>query len=159
MVRVHLLGNLGREVQIVETKNGNKFAKLVVASNDRFAGVDKTQWFEVMWFNYSDKMINTFKKGTSLWIEGGLDTYIETGNDGATYLRRNIVADFVTFGSNGRKENEEGTTQTPTEQPAPKKAATQTPPSDEEISVVPTSKAKKAQTEEVFIPSDNDLPF
>jgi len=148
---------MGRDAAVRETKNGNKFVSLTVGVNGRVNGIDKSSWYDIMWFNYSENMVQHLKKGSSVIVTGELDADIEVGSDGVARCRRNVMADSVTFNSTNKQQQDGDATQA-----ASKKTTTPTtkkntpePPSDEEISVVSKPATKKIEVES----DDSELPF
>ncbi len=72
-----LLGNLGADPEIKITTTESKFARLNLATNERFKNKDgelqeKTQWHNVVVFDpmIADTVEKYCKKGQTLYIEG-----------------------------------------------------------------------------------------
>jgi len=157
MVRVEIIGNLGRDCSIHEGKNGGKFVSMAVAAREFVNGEEKTQWFDCVWFNYNDKMVQYLKKGSGVYLSGSLDCVNEIGNDGATYLRRKVTVDYVTFNSTGKSQDENGGNTTTSAQ-ATAKVPSMTAGKKEVVPEVPTvaPEATVFQPEPV---NNGDLPF
>ena len=160
MTEVIIQGFLGRDAAVRETEKGGKFLSFTVCSNDFVAGKQKEQWFDCIWFDHNDKMVEYLKKGSCVNVIGTLDADIEKGEDGKSYIRRRVTVHFVTFASSNKSKDE---TQKKTVEEAEQtvKATKQTvktvktPPVDEEISVGAT-KSKKFSAEQ---DDASDLPF
>jgi single-stranded DNA-binding protein len=160
MTEVIIQGFLGRDAAVRETEKGGKFLSFTVCSNDFVAGKQKEQWFDCIWFDHNDKMVEYLKKGSCVNVVGTLDADIEKGDDGKSYIRRRVTVHFVTFASSSKAKEEvqQENTAEPVKETAPKEAvkATKTPPADDEITVG-VNKTKKFSAEEQ---NDNsDLPF
>jgi single-strand DNA-binding protein len=99
MQKITLIGRLGRDAAVRETQNGRKLIGFTMAVNGRVNGVDKTSWYDVSTFNYEryQNMAKYLTKGSSVTVVGDLDADIETGSDGVTRCRRNVLADSIDF--------------------------------------------------------------
>ena len=96
-------GRLGKDAEVRES-NGSKFLSLTVAENQFVDKEKKTFWYDVICFNYNEKLVQYYKKGSVLFITGNLTTDVETGKDGVTRCRRKIVADALDFLSGGKSD-------------------------------------------------------
>ena len=160
MTEVIIQGFLGRDAAVRETEKGGKFLSFTVCSNDFVAGKQKEQWFDCIWFDHNDKMVEYLKKGSCVNVVGTLDADIEKGDDGKSYIRRRVTVHFVTFASSSKTKDEaqqENTAEPETETVSKQTVkTTKTPPADDEITVG-VNKTKKFSVEEQ---NDNsDLPF
>jgi single-stranded DNA-binding protein len=160
MTEVIIQGFLGRDAAVRETEKGGKFLSFTVCSNDFVAGKQKEQWFDCIWFDHNDKMVEYLKKGSCVNVVGGLDADIEKGDDGKSYIRRRVTVHFVTFAASSKaKEDAQQSAATEPEQEVQvtkqTSKATKTPPADEEITVG-VAKTKKFSAEE---DNNSDLPF
>ena len=96
-----LLGNLGADPEIKETTGGSKFARLNLATNERFKTKDgeqqeKTQWHNVVVFDplVADTVEKYCKKGQTLYLEGQIETR-KYEQDGVTkYTTEIVIAKF-----------------------------------------------------------------
>ena len=158
MTLITIQGNLGRDSVERDTEKGGKFLSFTVCSNDFIGGKQKEQWFDCTWFNYNANMVQYLKKGSNVIVSGSLDADLEVGADGNTYIRRRVNVHYVTFASNGKKDENSQTPQNVGQTEQVKKATTTsavTPPSDEEVSVgnLPNKKVVKENV------NNSDLPF
>ncbi len=159
MVEVLIQGHLGKDAQERETQRGSKFAVLSVGSSDFIGGEQKTQWFDCLWFDYNQKMLEHMKKGSGVNIVGALDACLETGQNGATYIRRRVYVHNVTFNSNGTrsKQDESGTNVSVGVRSAETNVntnASSVPPKDVEV-----AQAKPVQKFSAVADEESDLPF
>ena len=96
-----LLGNLDADPEIKITSTESKFARLNLATNERFKNKDgetteKTQWHNVVVFDpmVADTVEKYCKKGQTLYIEGQIETR-KYEQDGVTkYTTEIVVAKF-----------------------------------------------------------------
>lgn len=88
--KVILVGNLGRDPEIRTMPNGDRVANLSVATSeswrDKSSGErkEKTEWHRVSIFNDNIVKVaeNYLKKGSTVYIEGQLETRKWTDKDG-----------------------------------------------------------------------------
>lgn len=157
MQKAIITGRLGRDAAIRETQNGTKVISFTVAVNSRVRNVEKTSWYDVSAFNYEryKNMVNYLTKGSGVRVIGDLDADLETGSDGVTRCRRNIIADSIEFDGSGTSS---GSTESNTTKAASEKQA---PAEPEEEDMPRTKTSKKVKTEPEPAPKDNedDLPF
>ena len=167
MTEVFIQGFLGRDCTIQEGSNGTKFLSIAVGSSDFVKGTQKTQWFDCVWFGYNEKMVEYLKKGANVIAVGQLDVEMETGKDGATYIRRRVNVHSLSFvHTSNKQQGEDGETKQVQTAPQQTTKTVPTPPSDDEINV--TSGKKPVATKTGPIPAstkpepignDSDLPF
>jgi single-strand DNA-binding protein len=76
--KVQLIGNVGQTPEIISFDNGNKLAKLTVATNERFKDAKgelqtNTQWHNLVAWGKTAEIIESYlKKGQEVAIEGKL---------------------------------------------------------------------------------------
>ena len=99
--KITLIGRLGRDIKAMESKNGTKYWKFSVATNEWISskGEEETTWHNITSFNdYVGKQLEEkSKKGNLLYIEGKqvYSTYVN--KDGQELTVGNVVMDR--FGS------------------------------------------------------------
>lgn len=80
--RVTLMGHLGKDAEVVQSKTGKNFLKLSVATNEKRGTETQTDWHSVALFGeVGNRLANVLKKGDQVFLEGTLK-YSQTG-DGA----------------------------------------------------------------------------
>lgn len=97
--KVILVGNLGRDPEIRSMPNGDRIANLSIATSeqwrDKSSGErkEKTEWHRVVVFNDNIvKVVENFvKKGSTVYIEGALQTRKWTDKDGVEKYSTEIV--------------------------------------------------------------------
>ena len=111
-----IVGHLGRDPTIRETKDGKKIASFSVATSkswtDKATGEKKssTDWHNVVVFNDGlAKVVEQYlKKGAPVYIEGEMKTRKYKGNDGIEKYTTEVVlqgfgGDLQMLGSSGNK--------------------------------------------------------
>jgi single-strand DNA-binding protein len=79
--KVMLIGRLGADPEIKQTKKGESFANLSMATNKKYKDkegqwVEKTTWHKIVVWDprLADNMQKYAKTGTQLYVEGELET-------------------------------------------------------------------------------------
>lgn len=78
--KVQLIGNLGQAPEIITFENGNKLAKVSLATNENYKNakgekVKETQWHSIIaWGKQADIFEKYIKKGQEIAVEGKLIT-------------------------------------------------------------------------------------
>jgi len=107
--KVQLIGNLGLAPEIVSFENGNKLAKIRLATNDFYKNaqgekVQETQWHSLTaWGKQADVFEKYIKKGQEIAIEGKLVTRSYETKEGEKRFRTEVVVSEVLM--LGSKEN------------------------------------------------------
>lgn len=76
--KVQLIGNLGKDPEVINLEGGNKLAKFSVATNESYKNakgekVTDTQWHNVVAWGKTAEIAETYlKKGNEVAIEGKL---------------------------------------------------------------------------------------
>lgn len=97
--KVILVGNLGRDPEIRSMPNGDRIANLSIATSetwrDKSSGErkEKTEWHRVVIFNDNIVKVveNYVKKGSTVYIEGALQTRKWTDQQGVEKYSTEIV--------------------------------------------------------------------
>jgi single-strand DNA-binding protein len=120
--KVIIVGNLGRDPEIRYMPSGDAVAVIAVAteyrSKDRTTGEQKkqTEWHRIVFFGQLAEIVGQYlKKGSSVYVEGHLQTRKYTDKDGVErYLTDIIAEEMKMLGSPGgghQKAHEEGPTE------------------------------------------------
>lgn len=118
--KVILIGNLGRDPEIRTTQYGDRVANLSIATsetwNDKSTGErrERTEWHRVVIFN--ERLVDVadryLKKGTSVYIEGQLQTRKWTDQSGEDRYSTEVVLQRyrgeLTILGNGRRDEDDG---------------------------------------------------
>jgi single-strand DNA-binding protein len=114
--KVQLIGFLGLTPEIISFENGNKLAKLRLATNDNYTNnkgekVTETQWHSlVAWGKQADIIEKFISKGQEIAIEGKLATRsYETKEGEKRYRTEVVVTEILMLGSKESNTEEDGT--------------------------------------------------
>jgi len=107
MNSISIIGNLTRDVELAETKNGTKVAKFDVAVSRKFDR-EKTDFFKIVaWKELAELCDKYLSKGKKVYINGRLEPR-EYEKDGVKKTIVEIVAnevEFLTPKSSGEHES------------------------------------------------------
>jgi single-strand DNA-binding protein len=102
--RVHLIGNLGMDPEVVSFENGRKLAKFSLATNESYRNgegkkVEDTQWHNIVaWGSLAGVAEKYLKKGNEVALEGKLTYRTYEDKKGNTkYMTEIIASDFLMF--------------------------------------------------------------
>lgn len=111
--KVMVLGNMGRDPEIRYTQGGDAIANLSIATSEKWKDKsgeqhERTEWSRVVLFGRQAEVAGEYlKKGSTVWIEGRLQTRKYTDKDGVERYTTEIVADRMQM-IGSRREREEG---------------------------------------------------
>jgi single-strand DNA-binding protein len=98
--RAIIVGNLGRDPEVRYMPNGDAIANIAVAtshkSKDRNTGEQRetTEWHRIAFFGRMAELVGQYlKKGSSVYVEGRLQTRKYTDKDGIERYQTEIVAE------------------------------------------------------------------
>jgi single-strand DNA-binding protein len=98
--KVILVGNLGRDPEIRYMPSGDAIANIAIATSyktkDRNSGEQKelTEWHRISFFGRLAEIVGQYlKKGSSVYIEGRLQTRKYTDKDGIERYSTDIIAE------------------------------------------------------------------
>ena len=98
--KVIIVGNLGRDPEIRYMPSGDAIANIAVAtsykSKDRNTGEQKeqTEWHRISFFGRLAEIVGQYlKKGSSIYVEGRLQTRKYTDKDGVEKYATDIIAE------------------------------------------------------------------
>lgn len=153
--KVIIVGNLGRDPELRHMPSGDAIANIAVAtsykSKDRSTGEQKetTEWHRISFFGRLAEIVGEYmKKGSSIYVEGRLQTRKYTDKDGVEKYATDIIAESMQMLGSGNSSQDQDDAQ-----PALAAAAPEAPSSK--------SRAGKGRAKPVapaIIP-DSDVPF
>ena len=107
--RVILLGNIGKDPEVRETKSG-KVVNLVLATSERYTDKsgqkqENTEWHNLVVFGkLADVVTKYVKKGDKLYVEGSITTRKWEDKEGNTRYNTDIkVRDLTMLGGTEKK--------------------------------------------------------
>lgn len=99
---VQLIGRLGNDVEVMETGNGNKYARLRIATNEHYYDkkgekVENTTWHNcVAWGKNAENLGQYAEKGKQLVVQGKLTNRNYEDKNGETkYVTEIQVNEFL----------------------------------------------------------------
>lgn len=110
MNKVFLSGNLTRDPEMKYTQNGKAMARMGIAVNRRVKNAETGQ-YDVDFFNLTawEKTAEFcgryLKKGSRVLVEGRIQTYNYTGQDGVNRSGVDIQVENIEFGSTKRDDS------------------------------------------------------
>jgi len=109
--KVILVGRLGAEPELKQTKKGDTFANMSIATNKKIKDEEKTTWHKVVVFDprLAEMVGKYVKSGTQIYLEGEIETrtYEDSGGQ-KRYVTEIIVPRFsgVIRMLSSKKDNE-----------------------------------------------------
>ncbi len=113
--KIILLGRLGADPIVRETKTGQSVTHFPLATSRRVASqadasgetaerVEETQWHRVVvWGKQGQACAQYLKKGQSVLVEGSMRSHKYEGKDGKERISLEVYAENVSFLPSGRK--------------------------------------------------------
>lgn len=107
--KVILLGNIGKDPEVRETKAGN-VANMVMATSERYTDKsgqkqEKTEWHNLVVFGkLADIVAKYVKKGDKLYVEGSITTRKWEDKEGNTRYNTEIKVRDLTMLGGGEKK-------------------------------------------------------
>lgn len=161
--KVIIVGNLGRDPEIRYMPSGDAIANIAVAtsykSKDRQTGEQKelTEWHRISFFGRLAEIVGQYlKKGSSVYVEGRLQTRKYTDKDGIERYATDIIAENMQMlggrqgmgGDSGMGGGMDDGGYEPQQRPAPRQA----PPA-------PAARPQPQRPAPNFSDMDDDIPF
>ena len=107
--KVQLLGNIGKDPEVRETKSG-KVVNLVLATSERYTDKsgqkqENTEWHNLVVFGkLADVVTKYVKKGDKLYVEGSITTRKWEDKEGNTRYNTDIKVRDLTMLGGGEKK-------------------------------------------------------
>ena len=151
--RVILIGNMTRDPEVRSLPSGQPVASFGLATNRMWKGKDgsqqkHTEFHNIVMFGRLAEIVQQYlKKGSSIMVEGRIQTRSWQGQDGTKKYKTEIVAENMQMGPKSNKLETENQTQNP----------------ENEFSKLDKSLGKQNEVPTVEYPEDeinpNDIPF
>jgi single-strand DNA-binding protein len=159
--KVIILGNLGRDPEIRYMPSGDAIANIAVAtsfkSRDKTSGEQKetTEWHRITFFGKLAEIVGQYlKKGSSVYVEGRLQTRKYTDKDGVEKYATDIIAENMQM-LGGRQG--QGGGDTPMDDGY---GSTSAPPPQRQQAAAPAPRpAPRPAPAPNFSDMDDDIPF
>ena len=161
--KVIIVGNLGRDPEMRYMPSGDAIANIAVAtsykSKDRNTGEQKelTEWHRISFFGKMAEIVGQYlKKGSSIYVEGRLQTRKYTDKDGVEKYATDIVAENMQMlggrqGMGGDSQGDDSAGSYDNSRPA------QSAPAPRQQPAAPARPAPKPAPN--FSDMDDDIPF
>jgi single-strand DNA-binding protein len=161
--KVIIVGNLGRDPEIRYMPSGDAIANIAVAtsykSKDRNTGEQKeqTEWHRISFFGRLAEIVGQYlKKGSSVYVEGRLQTRKYTDKDGVEKYATDIIAENMQMlggrqGMGGDAGMDDGGSYESSAPSRPQQAPRQAPPA-------PAARPAPKPASN-FSDMDDDIPF
>ena len=105
--KVQLIGNLGKNPEIITLDSGKKLAKFSIATNESYKNaqgekVQNTEWHNVIAWNKTADIIEKYlEKGSEIAIEGKLASRSYDDKDGnKRYITEVVCLELLMLGGN-----------------------------------------------------------
>lgn len=99
-----LLGNVGRDPDIRESRNGDPIATFSLATQRGFKKDAETDWHRCTAFGKTAEVVRDYvRKGSKLYLEGRLE-YSTYEKDGQTHYGTSIIVNHLVMLGGGRDE-------------------------------------------------------
>lgn len=101
--KVILVGNLGKDPEIKVTANSQHVASFSLATAEKFTDKngekhEKTEWHNVvLWGKLAELAGQYLKKGSSVYLEGRIETRSWDDKDGVKKYRTEIIGNSIQF--------------------------------------------------------------
>ena len=111
--RVILIGNLGKDPEIRYLSNGEAVANITLATTDTWKDKngekqEKTEWHRVVFYRKLAEIAGQYlKKGSSVYIEGRLETRKWTDKNGIERYTTDIIANEMQMLGGKSKQSEQ----------------------------------------------------
>lgn len=103
--KVQLIGNVGKEPEIVNLESGKKLAKFSIATNESYKNsngerIENTQWHNIVAWGKTAELVEKYvNKGKEVGIDGKLTSRSWDDKDGAKrYITEVICSELLLLG-------------------------------------------------------------
>lgn len=103
--RVQLIGHPGMDPEVRSLENGNKMAKISLATNEHYKNksgdkVTETQWHNLVAWGKTAELVEKFvRKGKEVGVEGKLVTRQYEADGQKKYITEVVVNDILLLGA------------------------------------------------------------
>jgi single-strand DNA-binding protein len=111
--KVMLIGNLGADPEMIETKSGSNVCKLRLATTDRRKDkdtgdwADHTEWHNVVCFGKTANNVGKYcHKGKQIYVEGRMQTRKWQDKEGNNRYSTEVIGDSIRFLKGGSEQQQ-----------------------------------------------------
>jgi len=108
--KVMIIGNLGKDPEMIYAKTGTAICKFSVAVTEKWGDKETTEWFNCVAFKKSAETLEKYlSKGSKVYIEGKLQTSTWDKEDGTKGYKTEIIIrefEFLSPKSESQEQNE-----------------------------------------------------
>lgn len=110
--KVILIGNLGRDPEIVTLPNGQKKARIAMATSEFYKNkngerIEQTEWHSVIFYRGLAEVVEKYlKKGNAIYVEGRLRTRVWEDKGEKHYFTEIEAQNLNMLGGNGGRKSE-----------------------------------------------------
>lgn len=109
MNSVNIIGNIGNDIDVKYTGNGNAVTNINVAVNEYSNGEQVTQWFKVtVWGEKAENLAKYCGKGSKVGVSGRLRNNTFTDKNGNERRDTEITAISIDFLDSRQDSNQQG---------------------------------------------------
>lgn len=106
--KIQIIGNLGKDPEIKMNSNKKKIASFSVAVTEKGKAGEKTEWFNVIFWERLAEIVEMYlRKGSSVYIEGKLQTRSWENDQGIKQYRTEIIGYSLQMLSNKGEQKKE----------------------------------------------------
>ena len=108
--KVILLGRLGTDVELKDTKNGNKVATTSLATSEKYKNAkeewdERVEWHNItFWGKTAELAKKICKKGDAIYVEGRIKTQKYSDKQGHPRTRTDIIAGHFNVFPSGKRD-------------------------------------------------------
>ena len=96
--KIILIGNLGKQPELKQTKSGKPVASFSLATSEKYNNETKTEWHNIVAWNKTAELCGQYlKKGSKVYIEGKLQTRSWDDQNGNKRYTTEVIANIVQF--------------------------------------------------------------
>lgn len=107
-VKVHIIGRLGADAEVKQTKQGKDFSTFTIAVDDYVQGKRETTWFAVADFtDVARRRAEFLKKGTMIEVQGLETCRVYMDRNNLPQIARDIRATHIDFIHTNNKQEDE----------------------------------------------------
>jgi single-strand DNA-binding protein len=93
-----IVGNLGKDPEIKQTKGGEDYARFSVCVSEKYGDTKTAHWFDCVAFRKTAELVGKYlKKGSKVFLEGNPELKQWESKDGKAFAAISVVVNKITF--------------------------------------------------------------